>query len=285
MPQSPDSQETIERLRARLLPLFTALRQTVVTEQQGVPTFYNVMARTVRERLESLPAHCNWQSTVEPFLHEFIEHLLIISASMEHGRFVKWSERVSRHHKLDELSMCVSQGTRECMHWKGLPIFKTIYEFSVNQMMIWELSPATVIELGSGTGSSAVWYADLLKLFGNPGQVISLDIHKPKIEHERVTFIQHNIFQIDLLFNQLQQLPKPWLIIEDAHVNIEGVLTCFDKLMHEGDYLIIEDSSNKQLDIDKFMRLNNNNYKIDTRYTDYFGLNTTSAMNSVFRRF
>ena len=33
------------------------------------------------------------------------------------------------------------------------------------QMLLWELKPKTIIEIGSGTGGSAVWMADLMKSY------------------------------------------------------------------------------------------------------------------------
>lgn len=170
------------------------------------------------------------------------------------------------------------------MHWKGQPVFKTVYEFSLYPMMLWELRPATIIELGSGTGSSAIWLSDVLRQFDNPAHLFSLDITPPNTTYEGVTFIEADITRIEEFYSTFRSYPKPWLVLEDAHVNIPGVLNCMHTLMKADDYLIIEDSTAKQRDIDIFMQTYGNYYKVDTRYLDFFGLNASSALNSVFKR-
>jgi hypothetical protein len=41
----------------------------------------------------------------------------------------------------------------------------------------------------------------------------------------------------------IQKLPHPWFIIEDAHINVVGVMRHFHKHLLKGDYLIIEDTN------------------------------------------
>jgi len=280
-------QGTTRELLQELQPLFDALRQNVIEKQGGVPTFYNVMARTVRQRLEALQPDVDWRVHLEPFYHTFINSLAACAARLGSARFVSWQDRTYSGHKkrdLGDLAISVSQGTTECMHWKGVPVFKTVYEFSIYSMMLWEVKPATVIELGSGTGSSAIWFSDMLKQFRNPANILSLDISKPDIEYEGVKFIEGDVRNIDKLSVQFEKLPKPWMIIEDAHINVTGVLACLHRILEPGDYLIIEDSSNKQSVIHDFMEVNGDCYRVDTRYVDFFGTNDTSAMNSVFKR-
>ena len=50
-------------------------------------------------------------------------------------------------------------------------LFKTVYDFSVYTMLLWNLKPKTIVELGSGMGASAVWMADLLKMFEIEGHI------------------------------------------------------------------------------------------------------------------
>jgi len=41
----------------------------------------------------------------------------------------------------------------------------------------------------------------------------------------------------------VKDLPHPWLVIEDAHENIDGVLEHLLQYMQTGDYFIVEDTS------------------------------------------
>ena len=172
-------------------------------------------------------------------------------------------------------SFLLSQGVKNCMTWRGIALGKSVYDFALYSMMIWENSPATILEIGSGEGASAIWMADLCKSYNLPTQVYSMDIEPPDIEHENVTFIKGDSKQISNF--STKNLPHPWIIIEDAHVNVNEVITYFEKHMHRGDYLIIEDSRGKpqtKLEVPNTLR-------VDAYYCDYFGINATSAMNTI----
>ena len=105
-----------------------------------------------------------------------------------------------------------------------------------------------------------------------------MDIEPPDIEHENVTFIKGDSKQISNF--STKNLPHPWIIIEDAHVNVNEVITYFEKHMHTGDYLIIEDTRGKK---GSTLRIPNT-LQVDAYYCDYFGLNATSAMNTILRK-
>jgi cephalosporin hydroxylase len=153
-------------------------------------------------------------------------------------------------------------------------------------MLLWELRPRSVIELGSGTGSSAVWLADLMETFDIDGRVLSLDLKPPKMRHDRVRFLAGDCTRIEVALpaEVLSPLPRPWLVIEDAHVNVSGVLAHFHGWLQAGDYLIVEDSLSKRQEIGRFVDDFPDLYEVDTRYTDFFGRNVTCAVDSIFVR-
>jgi len=169
----------------------------------------------------------------------------------------------------------MSQGVKDCMTWKGIALGKSVYDFALIPMIIWENKPATIIEIGSGEGASAIWMADLCKTYNLPIKVYSMDIEPPNIEHERVTFFKGDSKQISN-FN-IENLPHPWLIVEDAHVEVNRVISYFEKHMQIGDYMIIEDSWGKK---GSTLEIPNTLY-VDAYYCDYFGLNATRAMNTI----
>jgi cephalosporin hydroxylase len=88
------------------------------------------------------------------------------------------------------------------------------------------------------------------------------------------------LFDSDLL----RSAPHPFLVIEDAHINVHDVLMHIDGFLTKGDYLYVEDSRDKSGDLEKFSNARANRYKVDTRYTDFFGRNATCAANSIFVR-
>ena len=165
------------------------------------------------------------------------------------------------------------------MAWRGIALGKCVYDFALYPMIIWENKPETILEIGSGEGASAIWIADLCKSYNLPTQVYSMDIEPPDIQYENVTFFQGNSEKIDTMFD-VKNLPHPWLIVEDAHIKVNKIMEYFENHMDVADYLIIEDSRGK---MQTTLEIPNTLY-VDAYYCDYFGVNATSAMNSILRK-
>ena len=192
-------------------------------------------------------------------------------------RFTSFSARPSTSHlHIDNLLM--SQGVKDCMTWRNSRLGKSIYDFALIPMIIWEIRPEAIVEIGSGEGASAIWMADLCKSYNLSTIVHSMDIEPLNIEHERVTFTKGDSMQISDF--DTENLPHPWLIVEDAHVNVNEIITYFEQHMQAGDYLIIEDSWGKK---GSTLRIPNT-LQVDAYYCDYFGINATSAMNTILRK-
>ena len=136
-------------------------------------------------------------------------------------------------------------------------------------------------------GGSAIWLADIASALGVETHVYSFDLFKLEISHDRVTFLEY-----DLTKRNGQTLPPYWenfvgskLIIEDAHFNLNNVLTAFDNILEKGDYLVVEDSQDKQGIIKDFINGKDCKYKLDQYYLDFFGTNITCSSNSIFKVF
>ncbi|NEP51770.1 MAG: cephalosporin hydroxylase [Moorea sp. SIO3C2] len=195
-------------------------------------------------------------------------------------------------------------------HWKEIPIWKSALEMVIYPMLLYELRPKVVIEIGAFTGGSAVWIADHLQMFEIPCQIYSVDINlafldKKSQQDDRITFIEGDVNKIEELFSakMLSELDHPWLIIEDAHVNVSGILNTFHSHGHAGDYIIIEDTnlecwkywdenfedigdvkSDKIREVSRFLMQYKDTYKIDAFYQDIFGYNGSKSWNSIIKR-
>lgn len=76
---------------------------------------------------------------------------------------------------------------------------------TTNQQLLWELKPQTVIEFGAWKGGSALWTADMLKMFGCKSRVISIDIDLSMLdavarESPDVEFIEGDLFYVEKCF-------------------------------------------------------------------------------------
>ena len=266
--------------------------------QAGVPTFFDNFLNGVVSRLMSNEALHGWnvkqQALPTTYTAQLVGELQWLAKFLEvkkRGRFVPYGERRSEDERgrpcdIGPLELVMSQGTTACLEWKGSPLFKTVFDFAIVPMLLAELKPATIFEIGSGTGASARWMADLMKNFGLDSQIYSVDIKPVAEAYTGVHFLAGDcklpasLFDADLL----RSAPHPYLVIEDAHINVNDVLMHIDGFLAKGDYLFVEDSRDKSADLEKFSNTRPNRYKVDTRYTDFFGRNATCAANSIFVR-
>ncbi|MBI4265407.1 MAG: cephalosporin hydroxylase [Acidobacteria bacterium] len=292
MPQGDALKEAARRLAAEF-------QAKMEGPQGGVGTFADHALLGFIAQLEQLDPAASWEDSVAQLssrlegLRLALQRLQLLLHRRAQGRFVDYQERTQTAPAglygpcdIGYFDMVMSQGAFDCLRWKGMPLFKTVYDFALYPMILWALKPRTVIELGSGTGASALWLADLTALFGFSSHVYSVDLQQPAVRHEHVSFIQGDCRTIDTVFADalLREAAHPWMLIEDAHVNVYGVLRHFHAYLERGDYVIVEDSASKQDDIRQFLTQEPGGYKVDTYYTDFFGRNATCAQDSILMR-
>lgn len=225
------------------------------------------------------------------------------------NRFVPFSSREMRCDLSREAIAHMSEG-KHYTSYRGLPMAKDPLDLILYQTMFYELQPRIVVELGAYTGASALWMADFLKTIQVDAQVFSVDIDLSLIDaaarsREDIQFIEGDCNKIDEVFTaeQLSELPHPIILIDDAHVNIEGVYGHFHQhAFQSGDYLIIEDTIPwipgtfgksdgekewgdwKWQEIRQFFGNHEADYRVDRYYTDFFGYNGTWNWNGFVKR-
>lgn len=288
-----------DALKQAVRALAADLRAKMDGAQNGVGTFGDHALIGFAAQLEQLDQALPWEDSLSRLsgsieeLQGALQRLRLLAHRRVQGRFVDYHERTrvvpgGLHGPSDVryFDMVLSQGVFDCLQWKGMPLFKTVYDFSLYPMMLWALKPRTIIELGSGTGASAVWLADLAATFGIGSDVYSVDLRKPELEHAHIRFIEGDCRAIDEVFDEdfLRNAPRPWMLIEDAHVNVYGVLSHFHPYVEPGDYVVVEDSAGKQDEIRRFLERQPDCYKVDTHFTDFFGRNATCAQDSILVR-
>ncbi len=237
------------------------------------------------------------------------KHVTELSKS---DRFVKISAREDRC-DLPVQSWATLLNNTFLQTWKGIILNKGVTEIGIYPMILYEIKPKTIIEIGAFNGGSAVWLADNLEIFGIDGSVYSLDIDLSLLDEKakndpRVKFIEGDCNNLNAVLpkTMLDQLPHPWLIIEDAHVNVLAVVDYFHNHgLTNGDYLIIEDTSQfmwdywddnwsdkeenakgkqKMPELRDWLLKHENEYLIDTHYQDIYGYNGSKNWNSILKR-
>ncbi len=258
----------------------------MAASQSGVPTFFDAVvlrAARARGRADTGDSGASAAAGVLGRYHQFVAH----------ERFVAYDRRVEETRRwrrfpweLHPVQFSATQGVAQCLSWRGRSMFKTVFDVALYPMLLWDVQPATVIELGSGTGASAVWLADVLRAHRTTAHVYSVDIRRPPVSDPDVTFIVGDGWHIEAVLPAplLAALPHPWVVLEDMHVNVRGVLRHLAAHFTPGDYLIVEDSDEKQDALVAFAAEQGPACRVDTHYTDFFGRNATCSVDSIFVR-
>jgi cephalosporin hydroxylase len=302
--QSPAQLICGDALKAAALKFLAETRARVDHEQGGLLSVFDSWFVRLLGQLSKLDADRSWEQNVRDAVtrsaHECSDlqwdllRLKLFLDRREQGRFVEYGrrEQSGAHYfprfgtefGTDVLLTC--QGAPSLMRWRGKPLMKNVFDFAMYPALLAELRPHTIFEIGSGTGASAAWFADLLTLGGIHGQIHSVDIADVSMQHPNVTFHRGDCASPGSLFpaELLGAAPHPWLVIEDAHHNVSEVLDFLHHFMTAGDYLVIEDSDVKREVIRTFTAAHPGDYLVDTQFTDNFGRNATCAADSIFKR-
>lgn len=207
----------------------------------------------------------------------------------ERPRFVRFAEREAISVPADAWNIVMTGSWGAGMHYKGLLNVKSPIDLALYAMLIWELKPATILELGSFQGGSALWFADQLQAQLGGGSVHSFDINPDSVSerarHPAVTFHRADLRQPESLgADLLGALPHPWLVIDDAHVNVLPVLAWLGPHLRSGDYYIIEDVVAMLPAGELAALLDAQGFLVDTFYCDNYGYNLTISPNGWLRK-
>lgn len=291
-----DRPEDLSALRRAMQAFVERTENRIRRQQAGVPTYFDNWALTLATLVQDLPGEGSWRAAVTAvaapddaaLVCHGIERVLEAAARMARPRLVSWTERAAESGAgaadVDPVAFILSQGAPMPPTWRGLPLFKCVYDMALYPMLLDELRPATILELGSGAGASAMWLADQAAALGVQAHVVSIDLAPPSLRHPGVTFLRGDCANLAPALDaaNLAQRHRPWLVIEDAHVAVPAVLRMLDGHLRSGDYLVVEDSATKLDDLADFMAPAGARYRLDTAYLDRFGRNATSAADAIF---
>ena len=173
--------------------------------------------------------------------------------------------------------------------YRGVSCKKSPFDYVIYQMIIEEVKPDLIIEIGSFEGGSALYLADLLELYGK-GEIHTIDIEDridEKVKaNKRIKFFSRGWENYDL---RLVKDFKTVLVIEDGSHKYQDCLQAiikFSNAVSIGSYLIVEDGIIDELGLTreydggpvkaiKQFLAENKNFEIAHYWTDFFGKNAT----------
>ncbi|MEZ5785858.1 MAG: CmcI family methyltransferase [Xanthobacteraceae bacterium] len=187
-------------------------------------------------------------------------------------------------------------------NYRGIPMLKSPFEVALYQLLIWNVKPRTIIEIGSFRGASALWFADMMRNCDINGTVVSIDIEPPPPPEPRgnVHFLEGDANALDATLgaDMLAGLQRPLIVIEDSTHTSEttgAVLEFFAPVLRSGEYIVIEDgvvsdlgkahhfNDGPGLAISRFLR-DHPEFEIDSAFCDFYGHNFTGNPNGYLRR-
>jgi len=193
------------------------------------------------------------------------------------------------------------QGTMNYTY-KGVSCLKDPIDLALYMKLIWEKKPASIIEIGSFRGGSALFYYDLCRMYGLETEIVTADFRAIQEQDDpHIKFYQADAMRLEesALHAALETLPRPWLVIEDsAHTGdvCYAVLMYFKDRLRTGEVLIMEDGviedqdANPQyrggpnLAINRLFTEHPTSFRVMTEFTDFFGVNATFNPNGYLEK-
>ncbi len=183
--------------------------------------------------------------------------------------------------------------------YRGVKAIRCPFDYVLYQMIINEVKPDLIIEVGTHQGGSALYFADMLEKIGN-GVIHTIDI-EPMVtsslvkDNPRIKLFTDGWQKYDIAeakgFSNI-------LVIEDGSHTYEdsiGAMEKFAPLVAPGSYLIVEDGILDEIGlkdtmnggpvraIDEFIP-KNSEFFIDRKWCDFFGKNATFNVNGYLKR-
>lgn len=140
--------------------------------------------------------------------------------------------------------------------WLGRPIIQLPPDIVAMQEIIWQVKPDLIIETGIAHGGSLIFYASILELIGNGGEVVGID--KDIRAHNRIEIEKHPQFKritmiegdsidpsIARQVSCLAESRQSVLVVLDSdhtHEHVLKELKIYSTWVTKGSYLVVFDT-------------------------------------------
>ena len=143
----------------------------------------------------------------------------------------------------------------------GIPMAKFPEDLRTYEHLLWQMRANVVIEIGTWSGASALWFRDRLRVMhaygrADPPRVVSIDIEQEEAvaavaaadpDHEEtITFLEADVRDPalpELVVGQLPQNARCLVVEDSAHVyeTTYAALVGFARFVPVDGYLVVED--------------------------------------------
>ena len=205
-----------------------------------------------------------------------------------------WNDSIGIYRKKPSQETNFNLKTIEIGHhnfeYNGLKSLKCPFDYLNYQMIIDEVKPDLIIEIGTHFGGNSLYLADLLQL-RNRGVLHTIDVNEygdlSKLDlHPRIKRFLGGYENYDL--NQIMEFENVLIIDDGSHQyrDVLNSLNKFNKFVTTNSYFIVEDGVLSELGyeesheggplraIEEFLK-ENKNFIIDEKWINFFGKNAT----------
>jgi cephalosporin hydroxylase len=183
--------------------------------------------------------------------------------------------------------------------YKGITAIKCPFDYVLYQMIVFEIKPDLIIEIGTNAGGAALYLADMLEI-NKKGELHTIDLPENKENellhtHPRIKVFKKGFqgYDVSLLTNF-----KTIMVIDDgSHIygDVKEALAKFSPFISPGSYFIVEDGIITELGLEKeynggpkkaireFLK-ENSHFTIDETWCNFFGHNATFNINGYIKR-
>lgn len=143
--------------------------------------------------------------------------------------------------------------TWKTVHWRGRPLVKWPSDLWVYMELIQMTRPQVIVETGTYEGGSAMFFADMQKVFGIEGMVITVDndVNKPTPPLPILSLRGDSVS--DEILRQVEKHTKgcPAVLVsldsDHTYEHVKKELDAYSKFVPLGSCLVVEDMNVSQL--------------------------------------
>jgi cephalosporin hydroxylase len=133
--------------------------------------------------------------------------------------------------------------------WQGVKVWKCPLDLWVYQEIVHEVRPELVIETGTASGGSALYFAHLLDWQGS-GEIVTIDVREvpERPRHPRIRYLTCSSVDPDTVarMRELARGKQRVMVVLDSDHTRDHVLAelrAYSELVTIGSYLMVEDSN------------------------------------------
>jgi cephalosporin hydroxylase len=183
--------------------------------------------------------------------------------------------------------------------YRGIKMIKNPFDYLLYQMIINEVKPDLIIEVGTNHGGTALYMSDMLDLIGK-GEIHTIDVteypmDERVINNKRIKRFLGGYQAYDL--KNCEGYEKILVIDDGSHLyeHTLEILQKFQDVVTPDSYFIVEDGALIHIGltkdygggpvraIEEFLQTNDN-YIIDRNWCDFFGKNATFNTNGFLKK-